>query len=128
MVEAFKQSECDIFVDLFCGSLAMLCYLPWDVKVVVNDINRNLTNLYEVIREKPSDYVSEVMKLPYSGVVFQRFTEDLKSADNRFELDRAVAYFYVSFGAYRGRMDNPLFRISATTDTNRAEAYQKSIQ
>ena len=106
----------------------MLCYLPWDVKVVVNDINRNLTNLYEVIREKPSDYVSEVMKLPYSGVVFQRFTEDLKSADNRFELDRAVAYFYVSFGAYRGRMDNPLFRISATTDTNRAEAYQKSIQ
>lgn len=45
VVEAFKQSECDIFVDLFCGSLAMLCYLPWDVKVVVNDINGNLTNL-----------------------------------------------------------------------------------
>ena len=106
----------------------MLCYLPWDVKVVVNDINRNLTNLYEVIREKPSDFVSGVMKLPYSEVVFQRFTEDLKSADNMFELDRAVAYFYVSFGAYRGRMDNPLFLISATTDTNRAKAYQKSIQ
>lgn len=46
VVEAFAQSGCNIFVDLFCGSLAMLCYLPWEIKVVVNDINGNLTNLY----------------------------------------------------------------------------------
>ena len=45
VVNAFEQSGCEIFVDLFCGSIAMLCYLPWDVKVVVNDINGNLTNL-----------------------------------------------------------------------------------
>lgn len=128
VVNAFEQSGCEIFVDLFCGSLAMLCYLPWEVKVVVNDINGNLTNLYTVIRDSPSDFVSEVIKLPYSEAVFQRFTEDLKSADNMFELDRAAAYFYVSFGAYRGRMDNPLFHLSTTADTNRAEDYQKSIQ
>lgn len=68
----------------------MLCYLPWDVKVVVNDINVNLTNLYNVIRDSPSDFVSEVMKLPYSEVVFKQFKEDLKSTDNMSELDRAV--------------------------------------
>lgn len=39
VVNAFEQSGCEIFVDLFCGSIAMLCYLPWNVKVVVNDIN-----------------------------------------------------------------------------------------
>lgn len=128
VVNAFEQSGCEIFVDLFCGSLAMLCYLSWDTKVVVNDINGNLTNLYKVIRDSPSDFVSEVMKLPYSEVVFKRFKEDLKSTDNMSELDRAVAYFYVSFGAYRGRIDNPLFHISTTANTNRAEDYHKSIQ
>ena len=128
VVNAFEQSGCEIFVDLFCGSLAMLCYLSWDTKVVVNDINGNLTNLYKVIRDSPSDFVSEVMKLPYSEVVFKRFKEDLKSIDNMSELDRAVAYFYVSFGAYRGRIDNPLFHISTTANTNRAEDYHKSIQ
>ena len=128
VVEAFKQSECEIFVDLFCGSLAMLCYLPWDMKVVVNDIDGNLTNLYKVIRDSQSDFVSEVMKLPYSEVLFKEFKEDLMNADNMSELDRAVAYFYVSFGAYRGRIDNPLFHISTTANTNRAEDYQKSIQ
>ena len=127
VVNAFEQSGCEIFVDLFCGSLAMLCYLSWDVKVVVNDINGNLTNLYTVIRDSPSDFVSEVMKLPYSEVVFQRLTEDLKSADNMSELNRAVAYFYASFGAYRGRMDNPLFHISTTADTNRAEDYYENV-
>lgn len=128
VVNAFEQSGCEIFVDLFCGSLAMLCYLPWDVKVVVNDINGNLTNLYMVIRDSPSEFVSAVMKLPYSEVMFQKFKEDLKSGSTTSDLDKAVAHFYVSFGAYRGRMDNPLFHISTTADTNRAEDYQKSIQ
>ncbi len=103
VVNAFEQSECKIFVDLFCGSIAMLCYLPWDVKVVVNDINGNLTNLYIMIRHRPSDFVSEVMKLPYSEVVFQKFQQDLKVDNFKSDLDRAVAYYYVSFGAYRGR-------------------------
>lgn len=72
VVEAFAQSGCNIFVDLFCGSLAMLCYLPWEIKVAVNDINGNLTNLYKVIRDKPSAFIYEVMKLPYSEVVFKK--------------------------------------------------------
>ncbi len=121
VVNAFKQSGCEIFVDLFCGSIAMLCYLPRNVKVVVNDINGNLTNLYTVIRDRTSDFVSEIMKLPYSEVVFQKCKEDLESASTMSNLDRAVAYYYVSFGAYRGRMDNPLFMISTSADTNRAE-------
>ena len=50
----------------------MLCYLPWDVKVVVNDINGNLTNLYMVIRDSPSDFIN----VPYSEVAFQMFTEE----------------------------------------------------
>ncbi|MDY5986843.1 MAG: DNA adenine methylase [Lachnoclostridium sp.] len=128
VVNAFEQSECKIFVDLFCGSIAMLCYLPWDAKVVVNDINGNLTNLYMMIRDRPSDFVSEVMKLPYSEALFQKFKQDLKVDNFKSDLDRAVAYYYVSFGAYRGRMDNPLFMISTSADTNRAETYKKNVQ
>lgn len=49
--------------------------------MVINDINRNLTNMYMVIRDSPSDFVSVVIKVPYSEVVFQRFKEDLKSGN-----------------------------------------------
>lgn len=128
VAEAFKQSECSLFVDLFCGSIAMVCYLPWDTVVVVNDINGNLTNLYMVIRDNPSAFVSELIKLPYSEVLFQKFNKELNSGEPITDLERAVAYYYVSFGAYRGRVDNSLFRFSACEDTNRADTYQKNMK
>lgn len=129
VAEAFAQSGCNIFVDLFCGSLAMLCYLPWDTKVVVNDINGNLTNLYQVIRDRPSAFICEVMRLPYSEVLFEQFSEDLKSGTNMTNMERAVAsYYYVRFGAYRGRVDNPIMRISVNADSNMAITYQKNLK
>lgn len=86
-------------MDLFCGSLAMLCYLPWDVKVVVNDINGNLTNLYMVIRDSPSTFISELMKLPYSEILFQQFNEGLNISKPMGKFERTVAYYYVNYGA-----------------------------
>lgn len=127
VAEAFIQSGCSIFVDLFCGSLALLCYLPWDVKVVVNDINGNLTNLYMIIRDSPSTFVSALMKLPYSELLFQQFKDDLDSGKTMTKMERAVAYYYVCFCAYRGRIDNPLFRFSTYTDISKADAYQKNL-
>ena len=118
VVEIFKRSGCSLFVDLFCGSIAMLCYLSWKTVVVVNDINGNLTNLYAVIRDSPSAFVSELIKLPYSEVLFQKFNKKLNSGEAMTELKRAVAYYYVSFGAYRGRVDNPLFPFSVCEDVN----------
>jgi len=128
VVNAFKQSGCKIFVDLFCGSLAMLCYLPTDTKVVVNDIDGNLTNLYQIIKSRPSDFVSEVMKLPYSEVIFKEFKMVLKEKEFTSDMHRAVVYYYVSFCAFRGRKDNPTFYISTNEDSNRAELYQNNIQ
>lgn len=86
VVEAFKQSGCDIFFELFCGSLAMF----WDVKVVVNDIDGNFTNLYMVIRDRPSDFVNVVMKLPYFKVVFK---QELMSADSMSDLRQWMIHY-----------------------------------
>ena len=86
VVNAFEQSGCDIFFELFCGSLAMF----WDVKVVVNDIDGNFTNLYMVIRDRPSDFVNVVMKLPYFKVVFK---QELMSADSMSDLRRWMIHY-----------------------------------
>lgn len=128
VVSAFNQSGCNVFVDLFCGSLAMLCYLPADTKVVVNDIDRNLTNLYQIIKSRPADFVSEVMKLPYSEVIFKNSVSDLKENTFTSDIKRAVAYYYVRFCAYRGSENNPIFNISKRADVNRAQVYQRNIR
>ena len=68
----------------------MLCYLPWDTAVVVNDINGNLPNLYMVIRDSPSAFISELIKLPYSEVLFQKFNKELNSGEPMTDLEYKV--------------------------------------
>ena len=67
----------------------MLCYLSWDAKVVVNDINGNLTNLYMMIRDRLSDFVSEVMKLPYSEAL-KKCEEALERAELGIGYDESL--------------------------------------
>jgi len=127
VVEAFRQSGCKMFVDLFCGSLAILCYLPEDTKVVVNDINGDLTNLYVIIKTKLVEFITELEALPYSEVLFQMYKEVLRSDDKASDLERAVAYYYVQFASFRGRSKNASFRISADADNNTASTFRKNL-
>ena len=85
----------------------------------------------ELLKRKfRTDNQSEAIRL---AIIQSLVTEDLKKVKTLFpyigkkppRIGRAVAYYYVSFGAYRGRMDNPLFMISTSADTNRADTYKK---
>ena len=80
---------------------------------MVNDIDGNLTNLYLVIRDRPSDFVSAVMKLPYSEVVFQKFKEALK-VDN-FKSDFSNANKLAQFASIA-----PLHLLSSGKGKDRA--------
>lgn len=127
VVEAFHQSGCKVFVDLFCGSLAILCYLPEDTKIVVNDINGDLINLYVIIKTKLNEFIAELEALPYSEVLFQKYKEVLRSDNKVSDLERAVAYYYVQFASFRGRSKNASFRISAVEDNNMASTFRKNL-
>ncbi len=66
VAEAFKQSGCSLFVDLFCGSIAMLCYLPWDTKGVICRKKWNLFRCYifceKSIWKEMSHLAAEIVK------------------------------------------------------------------
>ena len=70
----------------------MLCYLLWDVKVVVNDINKNLTNMYTVIRDQPSVFVSELMKTG-DFTMASECGNSILLCDGRFELGGNFSQF-----------------------------------
>lgn len=44
----------------FVGVWQCCGYLPWNAKVVVNDINGSLTNLYQTIWDRPLAFIYEV--------------------------------------------------------------------
>ena len=55
----------------------------------MNDINGNLTNLYMMIRDRLSDFVSEVMKLPYSEAL-KKCEEALERAELGIGYDESL--------------------------------------
>lgn len=96
-------------------------------KIVVNDINGDLTNLYVIIKTKLDEFIAELEALPYSEVLFQKYKEVLRSDDKVSDLERAVAYYYVQFASFWGRSKNASFRISADADNNMASTFKKNL-
>ena len=81
------------FVDMFCGSLAVSCAMLNRAKYVIsNDADRDVSNLYQVWRDKPAELAAALEVVPYHSDVLRRFREQPETDD----LWRAVAFVYRS--------------------------------
>ena len=81
------------FVDLFCGSLAVSCAMLNRVKyVIANDADRDVSNLYQVWRDKPAELAAALAVVPYHSDILRRFREQPEQDD----VWRAVAFIYKS--------------------------------
>lgn len=125
--ELFDASDCDVFIDLFCGSLGMLAVLDNDTKVIINDKNGDLINLYQVIKKDINKFVSEITDLPCSLKLFKSYEEILKNRTWSDDLERAVAFYYVQFYSYMGRLNNRTFYVK-TKGKSRAEEYRENME
>ena len=81
------------FVDLFCGSLAVSFAMLNRAKyVIANDADRDVSNLYQVWRDKPAELADALEVVPYHSDVLRRFREQPEQDD----VWRAVAFIYKS--------------------------------
>ena len=81
------------FVDIFCGSLAVSCAMLNRAKyVIANDADRDVSNLYQVWRDKPAELAAALEVVPYHSDVLRRFRGQPETDD----IWRAVAFIYRS--------------------------------
>ena len=81
------------FIDLFAGSLAVSCAMLDLAKyVIANDADRDVSNLYQVWRDRPAELAAALEVIPYHSDILRRFREKPESDD----IGRAVAFIYKS--------------------------------
>ena len=81
------------FIDMFAGSLAVSCAMLNRAKyVIANDADRDVSNLYQVWRDRPAELADALEVVPYHSDVLRRFREQPESDD----IWRAVAFIYKS--------------------------------
>jgi DNA adenine methylase len=92
------------YVEVFGGGGALLLNKPRSQLEVYNDLDGELVNLFEVIRDDPDAFLKRARFLLYSRELYQEWQKDLKHhvilADH---VERAVRFWYLlrcSFGAH----------------------------
>ena len=123
IADIYNASGCTTFVDLFCGSLGALQYLPETANIIINDLNNDLINLYRVLQSNFMNFCERIISLPHSRTTWEIFLKALSEKDlNDFE--RAVAFYYVQFYSYRGNVKGRNLKMSYSSATPKISSYQ----
>jgi DNA adenine methylase len=91
------------YVEPFCGSAALLFHKEMSPIEIINDIDKNIYNLFKVLIDK--DKFSEFKELCDLSLFSEDLNKEYKLSlknDNLSEIDRAYKYFYVNRTSYNG--------------------------
>ena len=95
------------YVEVFGGAAALLLNKPPSRIEVYNDLDSELVNLFEVIRDDVDAFLKRADFLLYSRELYRRWADDLEQGMTpRDPVDRAVRFWYVirsAFGAHPGK-------------------------
>lgn len=97
----------NVYVDVFGGSGAMSANAPQVELVVYNDMDRELGNIFKVLRDHHEEFIRRVALTPYSGNEIKE-TFDVERRESFIETDpiEAARLFYLracsSWGGYKG--------------------------
>lgn len=115
------------YVEVFGGGAALLLNKPPSPLEVYNDADGELVNLFEIVRNRPDDFVKHAAFMLYSRELYEKWHTELK--ENKVledPVERAFRFWYLvrsSFAAhpYKG------WAFCETADRNRAKSMWNAL-
>lgn len=116
------------YVEVFMGSAAVFFAKP-KVKVsILNDFNRHLVNLFEILRDHPDELKRWIQFTPKSRSLYDSYTvelrNDFKNIDSR--IARAGMYMYVHGLSYNNKVGQG-FTVTGTRITEFSELWRNTL-
>ncbi len=118
----------EVYVETFGGSAALLLNKPPSSREVYNDIDGNLVNLFQVVRDQPQAFMKHCRGLPYSRQLYEEWRKPILGTDGALpndRVDRAVRFFYVIRSAFYG---HPAKGWRFALKSNEAERILNSVE
>jgi DNA adenine methylase len=103
------------YIEPFFGAGWLFFAKPKSKIEIINDINSELINFYQIILSKYSEFIDGCKYLIPSRELFNNW----KAIDlNLSSLDRAIRFFYINRTCFSGDMQHPRFGISNIRRSN----------
>lgn len=114
------------YVEVFGGMASVLLEKKPSKIEIYNDINRDLTNLFLVVKENPDEFLQRLSNLPYSEHVYTQFLREYYNGHHHTLdcIEQAARYFYLQYNSFSGRFGGS-FSISLAR--NAATAYSRRL-
>jgi len=96
------------YVEVFGGGASLLLNKPRSEIEVLNDLDGELVNLFETVRDNPDGFLKRADMLLYSRELFERWQQEFTGGESSTQdpVERALRFWYVlrcSFGAQAGK-------------------------
>jgi len=91
------------YIEVFGGTFSIGMNKPKSQVEFYNDINRHLTNLFEVVRSMPDEFFAELEKLPVSEALYKHFYDNHNDYEVFPNVENAIRYFYIMTFAHMGK-------------------------
>ena len=93
------------YIEPFCGGAWVFFRKSRSDREILNDINGDVINFYEQIRDNLAGFIARTRFCLASRVLFEKFRRE--GMDGLNNLERAFRYWYMLKCSYGGRMFNP---------------------
>ena len=91
------------FVEVFGGSAAVLVHKPESINEVYNDIDDDLVEFFEVLRDRRDDLLDWLRHTPYSRTLYERFAEAYHAGERADDpVARAGRFWYLVQAGFNG--------------------------
>jgi len=93
----------DTFVDVFGGSGAVIYNKPPSTNEIYNDLNGDLVQFFQVLREREGELSEWVRNIPYSRAVYNEWVTDYFDGERPEDpVERAGRFFFLRYAQFAG--------------------------
>jgi len=110
IIQRFPAHE--TYVEVFAGAAWVLFRKPESDVEIINDINRDLVNLYRCVKHHLAELCAQFRWMLVARDEFDRFLQT--PADTLTDIQRAARFYYLAKSSFGARLDKPTFGIAAS--------------
>jgi DNA adenine methylase len=111
LLPLFPPHHC--YVEVFCGGSALFFMRPEPARVeVINDLNRELVNLYRIVQHHLEEFVRQFKWVISSRQVFE--WQKVTRPETLTDIQRAARFYYLQRHCFGARLQNPSFGTSTS--------------